>query len=91
MTFPNDDVFDDAQTFPLVPPPSPSAIISTLHTQNRRTCLFTVISCLFLYRRNARHLGEDEDPLTQCVRQGGEELKYCKVFLWCPSSVTFEL
>ncbi|CAG03270.1 unnamed protein product, partial [Tetraodon nigroviridis] len=22
-------------------------------------------------RRNARHLGEDEDPLTQCVRQGG--------------------
>lgn len=40
--------------------------------------LFTVISCLFLYRRNARHLGEDEDPLTQCVRQGGEELIDCK-------------
>lgn len=26
------------------------------------------------HRRNARHLGEGEDPLTQCVRQGGEEL-----------------
>lgn len=28
---------------------------------------------LFVHRRNARHLGEEEDPLTQCVRQGGEE------------------
>ncbi|XP_072222831.1 sema domain, immunoglobulin domain (Ig), short basic domain, secreted, (semaphorin) 3H isoform X2 [Leuresthes tenuis] len=26
-------------------------------------------------RRNARHLGEDEDPLTQCVRQGGLQVE----------------
>lgn len=45
--------------------------IATFRILAGYTCSITVMLCVFLYRRNARHLGEDEDPLTQCVRQGG--------------------
>lgn len=46
------------------------------HSKSSKSYVFVCHNLhLFLYRRNARHLGEDEDPLTQCVRQGGEEPK----------------
>lgn len=47
---------------------------------NYRVEVHILIFLFFLYRRNARHLGEDEDPLTQCVRQGGEEPIYLEPY-----------